>query len=506
MNIADWIEQWARATPGKVAIRFEGRVLSYPQFNEEIKACARMLRSELGIKPGDRVAYLGQNHPQLLAFVFACARLGAMFVPLNWRLAPQEHLHMVRDCGASALIVDAPYIQACETFRREVPDCRFVAMADDGQAAWSRLADLLRNAQEEDGKDRHSGIGLDSALLIVYTSGTTGFPKGAVLRQEAVQINALNSALLHGMTSEDLILSMLPMFHVGGLNVLTTTAFYLGATVILHRAFDAQRVLDCLVDEKPTQANLLPAHMQALRELPGWATATINLRVVSTGSCSIPDEMVRYWHDRGIPLVNVYGASETAPVAIHQSLSNAFATEGTIGFPAMHCEARVVDEAGKDCAPGTPGEILIRGKNVMSHYWNNEAATRNAIIDGWYHTGDIGIVDDNGCYRVVDRKKDMIISGGENIYPTELENVLLSHPDIEEAAVVGRKDARWGEVPVAVIVTKKGRHLEKGDVLAWFDGRLGRYKHPKDVVFADALPRNEMRKVVKQVLRDFVAT
>lgn len=504
MNVADWIEKWARATPGKTALRFEGGEMTYPQFNDAIKASARMLRNELGIKPGDRVAYLGQNHPQTLVLVFACARLGAIFVPLNWRLAPREHLIMLQDCGATAVFVDTLYMKQCEQFYGELPGCRFVAMGEGGVDCWPRLADLLRLAQ---GEDLYPGIGMDSPLLIIYTSGTTGFPKGAVLKQEAIQYNAFNSTLLHGMTSEDLILTMLPLFHVGGLNVQTTTGLYVGATVILHRIFEPQQVLDCLVNEKPTLTIFLPAHMQALRDLPDWETSDISsLRAVLTGSCFIPDEMTRYWHDHGVPLLNMYGASETAPIAIHQTIANAFATEGSIGFPAMHCEIRIVDASGADCEVGEPGEILVRGKNMMSHYWNNEEATQSALAGGWFHTGDIGFVDPNGCYHIIDRKKDMIISGGENIYPTELENVLIMHPDVLEVAVVGRKDPHWGEVPVAVVVARPDSNLQKSDVLAWFNGKLGRFKHPKDVLFVEALPRNEMRKVVKQVLRAMVAS
>ena len=505
MNIADWIEKWARAKPGKAAILFEGGEMTYPRFNDEIKAAARLLKSQLDIAPGDRVAYLGQNHPQLLVFLFACARLGAILVPLNWRLAPREHVGMLRNCGAKAFFIDEPYRQQCASLDAELPGCRFVAMAQGGgDGRWPRLAELSHRA---DGVDRHEGIGLDSPLLIIYTSGTTGSPKGAVLTQEAVQYNAFNSALLHDMTSQDLILSLLPLFHVGGLNVQTTTALYVGATVILHRLFEPRLVLEAIIEQKPTLTILLPAHMPALRSLADWETADFScLRAVLTGSSAIPRDMIRYWHDRGIPLLNMYGASETAPVAIHQSVANAFATEGSIGFPAMHCEIRVIDANGNDCPTGEPGEILIRGKNVMSHYWNNEEATRAALAGGWFHSGDIGYVNPAGCYFIIDRKKDMIISGGENIYPTELENVLMMHPDVQEASVVGRSDPHWGEVPVAVVVAREGCKLEKRDILEWFDGKLGRYKHPKDVIFVDELPRNEMRKVVKHVLRDMVAS
>ena len=500
MNIAHWIDKWAIATPQKTAILFEGQDISYPEFNDQIKTSARMLRNELGVRPGDRVAYLGQNHPQILALVFACARLGAIFVPLNWRLAPQEHLHMLEDSGPGIFFVDEPYCEQCEELKNNLSDCKFVAVQGDESSGWLVLADLLKAAE---GDDHFPGIGLDRPLLIIYTSGTTGFPKGAVLSQEAIQYNAFNSIIMHDMSSADLILTFLPLFHVGGLNNQTTAGFYAGATVILHRVFDPRQVLDSIVHEKPTLTISLPAHMPLLRALPDWEKSDFSsLRSVLTGSTTIPEEMTRYWHDKGIPLIQMYGASETCPIAIHQTIGNAFATEGSIGFPAMHCEVRIVDNEGDDCDIDQPGEILVRGKNVMSHYWNNEEATKKNLVDGWFHSGDIGYVDKAGCYHFVDRMKDVIISGSENIYPAEIENVLMDHPDILEVAVVGRADSRWGEVPVAVIANKEDHDLERDQVLDWLDGKLGKYKHPRDVLFVDALPRNEMRKVMKNVLRD----
>lgn len=502
MNIAHWIDKWAVAAPEKIAIRFAGREISYAGFNEQIKAGARALKNRLGVRPGDRVAYLGQNHPRSLVLVFACARLGAIFVPLNWRLAAKEHLHLLQDCGAGSLFVDEPYREQCEALKNELPDCRFIAVQEDGDPGWLMWSDLLKATE---GDDHAPGIGLDSPLLIIYTSGTTGFPKGAVLRQEAIQTNACNSVIMHDMTSEDLILTFLPLFHVGGLNVQTTAGFYAGATVILHRAFDPGQVLHSIVREQPTLTIILPAHMPALRALPGWEASDLSsLRAVLTGSTTIPPDMIGYWRGKGIPLIQMYGASETCPIAIHQTIGNAVATAGSIGFPAMHCDVRIVDPRGNDCAADEPGEMLIRGKNVMSHYWNNEEATKSNLVDGWFYSGDIGYVDGAGCYHFVDRKMDVIISGGENIYPAEIENVLMDHPSILEAAVVGRDDPRWGEIPVAVIANRKSHDLEKDQVLDWLKGKLGKYKHPRDVLFVDALPRNEMRKVMKNVLRDLV--
>lgn len=502
MNISGWIEKWAAATPDKTAIRFEGRDISYREFYLQIKKNACILKHGLNIHPGDRIAYLGQNHPQILNLLFACARLGAMLVPLNWRLAPPEHLQILKDCGAGALFVDGIYRERWDAMGDELPGCKFVALEGETGPGWLALDQLL---DEVSGDDASSGTGLDDPVLIIYTSGTTGVPKGAVLKQRAVEVNAINSTVMQDMTSGDHILTFLPMFHVGGLNVQTTPAFHAGATVILHRIFNPEMVLQSINHDCPTLTVFLPAHMQLLDQVAGWKTQDFScLHCVVTGSTAIPDTMIEFWHSRNIPLLQMYGASETCPIAIHQHVSNAFTTEGSIGFPALHCDIRIVDDEGRDCATDAPGEFLIRGENVMSCYWNNEAATRNALRDGWYYSGDVGYKGGTGCYYFLERKNEIIISGGENIYPAEIENVLLSHPEILEAAVVGREDKRWGEVPVAVVVKKDGCKLQREEILEWFEGRLGHYKHPHDVLFLEALPRNEMRKIMKSELRELV--
>ena len=504
MNIADWIERWAKATPDKIAIRFEGQEISYCEFDVLIKENACMFKRKLGVKPGDRIAYLGQNDPKMLILLFACARLGLIFVPLNWRLTSAEHLYMLKDSGPSILLVDEPYTEQCEGLQNDLPDCQFISVQDDNRPGWLMLSDLLQETEED---TLFPNIDLGTPILIIYTSGTTGFPKGAVLTQEAIQYNAFNSIIMNDMSNQDLILTILPLFHVGGLNVQSTAGFYVGATVLIHKVFDAEQVLHAIVNDRSNLAVILPAHMPLLQALPDWDTADFSsLRSVITGSTIIPDVMTAFWHQRGVPLIQSYGCSETCPIAIHQTAGNAFQTEGTIGFPAMHCDIRIIDNNGNDCAVDIPGEILVRGKNVMTHYWNNEKATANALVDGWFHSGDIAYVDGIGCYHFVDRKKDVIISGGENIYPAEVENVLMNHPGIVEVAIVGRDDPRWGEISVAVIVNKKGHDLNKETVLEWLEDKLGRYKHPRDILFVEALPRNEMRKVLKPALREMIKT
>ncbi|MCF8473918.1 MAG: AMP-binding protein [Emcibacter sp.] len=499
MAIADWIEKWAAQCPDKIAIRYENETITYGDFHQHIIDMTIHLHETLKLRRGDRIAYLGQNHPRILYLIFACARLGAVFVPLNWRLTAHEHFHMLSNCTPSALFVDDPYLDQSEILCEKFIACQFVNVGTKKRTHWLTLGDRPSSVKITD--IPKNGMPNDP-LFIIFTSGTTGFPKGAVLTQKAVEVNALHSIDMHDMTSDDIALIFLPMFHVGGLNVMTLAVFSLGGTVLLHQNFDVEKTINAMNKQKPSLVIILPAHMTPLMGHKKWKDVNLSsLKAVSTGSCAIPIGMTRYWHDQNIPLLQVYGSSETSPIAIHQKSENAFETEGSIGFPAKYCTVKIVDEMGKDCATGEAGEILIKGDNVMVCYWNDAEGTEAVLKEGWYHTGDIGYQDEGGCYHFVDRKKDMIISGGENIYPAELEMIMGNHPNIQDVSVVGKADDRWGEIVVAFIVTQKGKSLSKEDVLEWLKDKLGRYKHPRLIHFIDEMPRNEMRKILKEKLK-----
>ena len=499
MTIATWVEKWSLICPDKIAIRYQTEDISYGMFGRKVRDTAAMLHDALGVRRGDRVAFLGQNHPRMFYLLFACARIGAILVPLNWRLTSTEHHHMLTDSGATVFFVEEAYQDQCEPLLKKLPDCRFVTIGGTKMPGWTGLQEVLRTSQ---GHEPRPDSELDDPVLIVFTSGTTGFPKGAVLTQAALETNVLNSIHMHDMIFDDVVLTILPMFHVGGLNIQTTAAFYMGATVLLHQNFDAGKTIEAINRDHPSLMIMLPAHMKPLYDHPAWDSLDLSsLRSVTTGSCVVPEKMTSFWHDRNIPLIQVYGSSETCPIAIHQTASNAFQTEGSIGFPAKHCKVRIVDDKGQDCKDGDAGEILIKGRNIMTYYWNNSQATKKALRKDWFYTGDIGYRDAGGCYHFVDRKKDMIISGGENIYPAEIETVLAGHPDIQEIAVVGRPDDRWGEAVVAFIVATNGHNPTQEDILNWLKDRLGRYKHPRDFHFLDHMPRNEMRKILKEKLR-----
>ena len=343
---------------------------------------------------------------------------------------------------------------------------------------------------------------LDAPILLVYTSGTTGQPKGVLLTQNALLVNALNSVDMHELTPADHILTVLPMFHVGGLNIHTTPGIYIGATITIHQRFDPAETLLAIEKDRPNLLVLVPATIAALIQQPDWqANDLSSLRMVTTGSSIVPHSLIETWHDRGIPVIQVYGSTETGPVALYQRREDAMISVGSAGQGALHTELRIVDDGGHDVRPGASGELLLRGSNLFQQYWGDRNASRDAFAVGWFRTGDIGYRDTRGYVFINDRKTDVVISGGENIYPAELERILDGIDGIIEAAVVGAADDQWGVIPVAIVVIDAGAKITAQEILSAFKGRLARFKHPKAVGFLSALPRNVMGKVLKHELR-----
>jgi fatty-acyl-CoA synthase len=494
MDLADLIDRNAAFAPDKPAIRFAGATLSYAALAERIAAAACALKSQLGIGRGDRVAILSLNHPDYLVLLYACAQLGAMLVPLNWRLAVPEQVFILSDASVKALVVEKGFEAVIAPLNVALPDVRVIGLD------FAPSFDDLLASGSGDGRNPH--VDLSSPLLIVYTSGTTGRPKGAVLRQEALVWNAVMSQHMHDMTARDHVLTVLPLFHVGGLNIQTTPALQLGATVTLHTRFTTDATLDALARDKPTLTVLVPATMQAVIEHARWAeTDPTCLRALTTGSTQVPQGLVDAFTARGVPVVQVYGSTETCPVAVY-TRAGGDQRAGSTGLPGLVCEARIVDDAGNDAAPGAAGEVVVRGPNVFFEYWGNAAATQETLRDGWYHSGDIGTRDADGHFFIHDRKKNMIISGGENIYPAEIERVLIAHPDVAEGAVIGRADPKWQEVPVAYVVPRPNTACDARALEAHLLTQLARFKVPREYVFVDSLPRNAMGKVQHFRLRE----
>ena len=493
-TIDSWLLAHARHQPEKPALNFEGHTWTYAALNRWVQLLAAGMQHGLGLERGDRVAFYGKNSDTEVALFFACAKLGLIFVPMNWRLVPAELAYIVGNAGAKVLFHSGEYkAEAAEVL--EGLDTRPVNTDD-------RLEHLI--AATED-RDATPGAELSDPYLIVYTSGTTGRPKGAVLTQEAILWNAIISQHAHDFTPEDHVLNMLPLFHVGGINIQMLPCFFIGGTVTLHPAFDPDKALKSLEYEGITTTVCVPTVMKALLYHPDWGSLKLpTLRLFNTGSTDVPVEIIEANHKRGIPMVQVYGATETGPMATYQKVAEAVATQGSIGRCGAHTAVRLMREDGTECATGEPGEIWVRGPNNFSHYWNNPEATEAALVDGWFRTGDVAYRDEKGLYWFADRVKHVVISGGENIYPAELERILNRIPGIVEAVVVGRAHPKWGEVPVAAVVcTPDGP--DKQAILDAFVGQVARFKQPKDVVFLQALPRNTMGKVVAREVRELVA-
>ncbi|MBV9565315.1 MAG: AMP-binding protein [Bradyrhizobium sp.] len=492
MDLSSLIARNAAFAPHKPAIHFAGETWSYRAFYARIGEAARSLKSELGVGRGDRVAILSLNRPDYLVLLYACARLGAMLVPLNWRLAPPEQIFILSDAAAKVLVLEEGLSGLIPALSESLPDTSIVGL-DFAPPNGSSLDALLARGR---GCGHNPHIDLSCPLLIVYTSGTTGRPKGAVLRQEALLWNAVMSQHMHGLTSDDHVLAVLPFFHVGGLNIQTTPALQLGATVTIHPRFAPEATLAAIEQDRPTLTVLVPTTIQAVTDHPVWQTTDLSaLKAVSTGSTIVPQPLIDRIVARGVPVLQVYGSTETCPIAVYTRLGGDLAREGSTGLPGLCCEADVVDEAGKEVPPEASGEIVVRGPNVFYEYWGNETATREALHDGWYRTGDLGHRDADGYFWVQDRKKNLIISGGENIYPAEVERVLMEHDDVSECAVIGRPDPRWDEVPVAYVIRRSGGSVDAEGLKAHAQRQLARFKVPREIVFVDDLPRTALGKV-----------
>jgi fatty-acyl-CoA synthase len=500
MDLSDLIERNAAFTPDKPAIVFEGEILSYAAFHVRIERTARALQAEFGISRGDRVAIISLNRPDYLVLLYACARLGAMLVPLNWRLAVAEQLFILSDASVKLLVLERAFAGVLPALEKSLPDGRIVGL-DFAPPQGSAFEALLTRAR---GDGRHPNADLTCPLLIVYTSGTTGRPKGAVLRQEALLWNGVMSQHMHGLTSSDHVLTVLPFFHVGGLNIQTTPALHHGATVTVHPRFTPEATLAAFERDRPTLTTLVPATIQAVTDHPDWTSTDLSsLKAISTGSTIVPPHLIERFVARGVPVLQVYGSTETCPIAVYTRLGGDLSRVGSTGLTGLCCEAAVIDDSGVELPPDAPGEIVVRGPNVFSEYWGNADATREALRDGWYRTGDIGLRDTDGYFWVHDRKKNLIISGGENIYPAEIERALLEHPDVVECGVIGRPDPRWDEVPVAYVIRRKGCSVEVEDLKAHVLTQLARFKVPRDIVFVDDLPRTALGKVQHFMLRRF---
>ncbi len=500
-GIGSWLTKREVLTPDKEALVDGRRRLSYIQLNRRVNRLARVLQ-DFGLKNGDRLSVLSYNCLEFVEVIMAAAKLGLILVPLNWRLTPAELAFILNDSQTETILFDPELAGLTKDVMEKVPIKQSVVFGSE-EMPDSRAYDLLLAAQSEEEPELDVAPDLDTPHIIMYTAGTTGQPKGAVLSQGASFWNAVNLTLAMDFTSKDRDLAVLPMFHIGGIGLFTLPMLYIGGAVIIQPTFEPGETLKLLRDENVSLFFGVAAIFLFLIQHPDFKPQAFeNVRMVMSGGAPLPVSLVEQYHKTGIVLQQGFGMSEAGPGIATLSKELALKKAGSIGKALFHLEARVVNDAMMDVPPGDVGELVMRGPNVMQGYWNRPEATEEAFSGGWFHTGDLARMDGDGDLYIVERKKDMFISGGENVYPAEVENAIYELEQIAEAAVIGVKDEKWGEVGLAVAVLKPGETLTGEEILTFLKGRLAKYKTPKSVVFLDQLPRNAAGKVLKSILRE----
>lgn len=491
---SDWLGTWARFQPDAEAL-FDvgtGRRWTYRQAWQDARAWAGHLQRVAGVQAGERVAVLALNRAETFLLLSACAELGAILLPLSWRLSPEEIRWQLEHCGARVLVADA----ASEALAEQV--CAAAAVA------------CQRLSLEEALPAPPAGwVGPGSALedpwVLMYTSGSTGRPKGAMLTHGQLHWNALNTTLACGLTTASSTLTFAPMFHTGGLNCLSTPLLHRGGRVVVTPRLDVAETLSLIASERVTHLMGVPTIYQMMADHPAFGETDLSsVQDALCGGAALPRPLLERYLDRGIPLRQGFGLTEVGPNCFSTPPAEVRRKLGTVGLPIHHIEAKVVRPDGTPCGVDEPGELLLRGPVVCAGYWDNPDATAQSIRDGWFWTGDVLSVDAEGYFTVRGRLKEMFISGGENVYPAEVEAVIAACPGVALVAVVGVPDARWGEVGHAFVQPSPHTPLDAATIHAHLEGRLARFKRPKQILILDELPRTGSGKIDKTTLKTLV--
>lgn len=494
-TIPAWVRSHARTSPERVAIEdltFE-RTLTYAALSDRIDRLAGHLFG-LGVKRGDRVAVLARNSHHVLEVQYACAALGAIFVPFNFRLSAAELVAAAEDCRPSLVFFEAFAADRAAA----IGGPRLAWSSDAGTESDYERA--LTAATPIAGPIEPRG---EEPWTIIYTSGTTGTPKGVVLSHASAQATMLSVLVGSRVTAETVTLTILPFCHVAGLNLFTNPTLFAAGHVVLFREYDPKRTLALLTrsEARVTHVTGVPAVFQFMQGLPEWAAHRFDGLLGMVGGSPVPDVLTRSWCEKGAQMQTVYGISEAGAAVLMVPHGDGAARVGTVGLPLMHVRARIVDTDDNEVSRGTVGELLIGGPSVTPGYWNKPELTAQTIRDGWLHTGDAAVWQEDGYFRIADRYKDMYISGGENVVPAEVENVLYRHAAIAECAVVGMPDEKWGEVGHAFVVLKAGASLDVNELQAFAREYLAAFKVPRHLTILTALPRNNTGKILKRDLR-----
>jgi fatty-acyl-CoA synthase len=498
----DWLKRHAERTPHKLAVvdASTGRQFTYAQFNERANRLASFLQDTLGLHTGDRVSILAQNSSDYYEALFGCGKMGAILNTLNWRLATPELEFILNDCTPRVLIYEPEFAETVDALRPKISCESYVVLSDRApNGEWTYESALAAGSP--------SGVELprltyQETWAILYTSGTTGRSKGTQVTYGNFFYNAVGTGLAIDLNSQDVNLNVLPTFHAGGLGLYAGPIFHAGGTLIVMRAFDPGELLHLIEEWQVTVLLLVPSIYLMLAQFPDFDKYDLSsVRSWASGGATLPPSLVDQYADKGIIIQQGFGMTETGPTVFIITKEDAVRKAGSVGKPVLHTDVRIVDEDGNVLGPDEVGELCIRGGNVTTGYWNRPEATAEAILDGWLHSGDAAQYDDEGFYYIVDRWKDMFISGGENVYPAEVENVIYQHPAVAEVAVIGVPHPKWQEVGKAIVVVKEDHTLTEEEVITFCQHKLARYKIPKSAAFVAALPRNAAGKVLKRELR-----
>ncbi len=496
--LGDWLARRATLTPHKVALidatATPHREITYAAWNEAANQTAHFF-ANLGVRKGDRVAVLAKNSVAYLDIWFALGKAGAILQNLNWRLTPAELQGLLEDATPTVVVYEQETASTVEALREVgLPFVRhFVALDNPVHGTDHPFGTRTHQPKTFEAVE----VSLEDTWVICYTGGTTGLPKGAMLRHGNIIWNSVNTVMSWGLTPDDLTILNAPLFHVGGLNVFTAPLVHIGGTSIVCREFNVEVLYDLLAQYPVSVYFAVPTMFTAMQQHPRWNDADFShLRWLISGGAPCPLPIFEKFWARGIEFKTGYGLTEAGPNTFWLPSEQVQAKPGAVGYPLFHIETKIVTPQGEECAAEEAGELLIRGPHVTKGYWNNPAATEHAIQNGWLYTGDLAIRDIDGAYTIVGRSKEMIISGGENIYPAEGESILAAHPAVAEVAVLGVADDKWGEVGWAVVVPLDGTP-DPADVLTFARTRLAGYKVPKRVLFVEELPKTGAGKVDK---------
>jgi fatty-acyl-CoA synthase len=502
MNIAWWVQRWAELTPDKPALIFEDRQFSYRELCQRADRTSCWLQS-IGIEKGDRVAVMLHNCPEFLDLFLACARLGAIFVPINFRITAPELDYFIKNCRPRLFVHNNTVKAVVDELEIEgyLPPMMVAVLGNRGDSG-KKVFDFGKESLKFDGKRAFLTRSLGPAdpeepQVIMYTSGTTGKPKGAVLSHRKTFFNCLNADIFFKLHSSDIMLIFLPLFHSGGLFIQAAPIFYKGATLVLHKRFDPLMVYRDIETYRVTKFLGVPTvFRELLKVAPENKKDISSLRVCAGGGEKLTEDLIKKCADAGLAFRQIMGQTETS-ILLWASEDDPLKKPGTVGRPVFHAEVCILNNQGKVAKPGEIGEIVVRGSIMMKEYWQDPVKTEETIKNGYLHTGDLARMDEDGFFYLAGRAGDMYISGGENVYPAEVEKILKLHPKIEDVAVKGTPDETWGETGHAFVIPVPGASLTRADVIAVCRGRLAKYKWPKQVTFKTKFPRTSLGKVKK---------